>query len=77
MEGLVPANNLVPFDPVRVREIIVAFDEACSSLPKQPVSDTVRAILVDRIMELAEHGEWDRATLRDEALHYLKTSTPT
>jgi hypothetical protein len=70
-----PINKFLPFDPVRVREIIDAFDDACRALPDQPPSDKVRDILAKFITEAAQRGEVDRVTLRDEALAHLRRLT--
>jgi hypothetical protein len=75
MSDPTPINRFTPFDPIRVREIIRAFDEACQALP-QPPSDEARGILAKRITELAQFGEWDYQRLRDQALEYLKENGP-
>jgi hypothetical protein len=73
MSDAVPINKFAPFGPARVREIMYAYDEACRSLAEQPPPDSARSILAKRITELAQHGEWDGAKLRDEALAYLRS----
>jgi len=75
MSDPTPINRFTPFDPVRVREIIRAFDEACQALPEPP-SDKARDILAKRITELAQFGEWDYQRLRDQALEYLNEIDP-
>ena len=73
MSDPTPINRFTPFDPARVREIIKAFDEACSALPEQPPSAEARDILAKRITELAQYGERGYERLRDQALEYLNS----
>src|SRR6185503_9743910 len=71
MSDPTPIKRFAPFDPERIREIIRAFDEACSALQPQPPSDKARDILAKRITELAQYGEQSHERLRDQALEYL------
>jgi hypothetical protein len=71
MDNPIPIKKFVLFDPARVHEIVVAFEDACSAVAQQPPSDKVREILAKCITEAAQRGEWDRVRLRDEALAYL------
>jgi hypothetical protein len=75
MTNPTPINRFAPFDPVRVREIIRAFDEACQALPDQPPPDRVRDALAKRITELAQFGEWSYERLRDQAVEYVKSQS--
>jgi hypothetical protein len=69
----IPINKFALFDPDRLREIVGAFDDACSALP-QPVSEEARSILAKHITDNAQRGQWSREKLRDEALTHFKSA---
>jgi hypothetical protein len=66
-------TNFNHLAPAVVRTIREAFDDAVREAErKRPLSESLRAKLARRIVDLARHGECDAARLRAEALNALQ-----
>lgn len=62
-------TNFNSLQPALVRTIREAFDDAVREAErKRPLTESLRAQIARRIVELAKHGECDAARLRAEAL---------
>ena len=57
------------FDDVATLAMVIAFDQACKSLPHPCYNDAaVRAIIAKKIVEVAKSGERHPEILREQAL---------
>jgi len=66
------SNFDVAFGPDVIEAMAAAFEEACSTLGLAAVTDPLRLLVAEKIIDCAKTGEHDRARLRDCALKAIR-----
>ena len=59
------------FDEATLAAMIVAYDQACTSIQDSKLTPTIREMIGKRIIEAARQGDHDSEILRQQALKTL------